>query len=340
MDWSQRVAQVVEQRNAASEPILKMITELKRDKTLSDSVRNKYLTELFETLSDKDITQGISAEANAYEMGTSFRASMNDLRRSKQALRNLGIRIFPGGLPRFRDRSFGRALGVAVPRTYQKSVPLNSVALKPETILRPTSGNALQNVFYIDHSRHIHSLKSRTVFHSLNELDAKLTHPLESGPPKRWSTEEAVLSAPGRLANAWHIYCFYGEAVLFIEVDRLTFSGTRYAPYWSTGQQTELGPSYRSFEGNGLAEGLKEVAEKISLAAPVPFLRLGVYHDGEGNILLDEITPHPGEIYAADLHAEVDKRLGRHFTEARARLFRDLFNGKAFPEFRFAYGVH
>ena len=84
------------------------------------------------------------------------------------------------------------------------------------------------------------------------------------------------------------------------------------------------------FLGSGISRQHIELAEKISLRIPVPFIRIDFLKSKDGPVF-GEFTPKPGNFQGFD--AETDAWLGKEFAEARGRLVADLMKGKTFTEF-------
>lgn len=336
MSWTERVQTVADERMAANKPVWDLIHKLNRDKELSSSEKHSYLKALYGSLSDKDVTQALVSEAATYQTGTSFRSSINDLRRVKSRMRKLGMNLFPGGNPKLKDRSFAAALGIPVPKTYSENVSFAKIELIPDSVLKPLQGSSSRGVFYVDQELKLHSIKNSIVYDSLQEAKAEVVEYKNLISANRWLLEEAILTSSGQPANDFKVYAFYGVAGMFLEIDRRQGSTTKYTTYDHSGRQIELGPGYLSVSGSGIPQGLRTMVEKLSSAAPVPFLRLD-FHHGEKGIYLGEITPHPGGTYSGELFEDVDNMLGQHFADAKARLYVDLLNGKRFPEFRAIY---
>lgn len=95
MDRYTRVKHATERRLAANKPIWGLITKIKKSSEISDSERDAFLTELYGSLSDKDVPQALVSEARKYNVGVSFRSSITDLLRTKSRMRKRGVNILP-----------------------------------------------------------------------------------------------------------------------------------------------------------------------------------------------------------------------------------------------------
>ena len=337
MDISHNVDAVIKARGEANQPVWNLIRKIKNDKSLSRGERHSYLSRLYNSLSDRDLQERNAGDSLLYDVGTSFRSGINDLRRTKQRMRLLDVELFPGGNPKLRDRAFAESLGVPVPKTFAAGVPLDEIELMPESILKPEKGSASKGVFFVDGSLKLHSMVTSQVYETLETARSEIERFSQSISTARWILEEAILTDQGEPAVDFKAYSFYGVVGLVLEIDRFTSSGRNLAAYSETGRQIKIGPKYGTIEGSGLPDGIREISRRVSLAAPVPFVRID-FHYGRNGLYLGEITPHPGGTYAGDLFEEIDIMLGQHFADAKARLYIDFLNGKKFPEFHSAYG--
>jgi hypothetical protein len=336
--WAERVRAAVQARQAANEPVWDLIDAINREKGLLPEDRDAYLGALYGVLSDKDVTQSTATQSAQFDMGTSFRSHINDLRRVKARLRGLGLSIFPGGNPKLKDRAYANSLGVPVPQTYVENIKLQEIQIIPGTIIKPVSGSSSLGVFFVDAQGKIHSIRTSETYESLDEASAEIDKYKDQISSNRWLVEEAILASTGKPAHDIKVYAFYGKPGMFLEIARGAGRTAKYATFDENGSQIGLGPRQESFPGTGLPEEIYTYVTKLSLAAPVPFLRLD-FHKGADAVYLGEITPHPGGTYAGQLYENVDAMLGQHFADARARLIRDLLRGKKFPEFQAAYEV-
>lgn len=339
MDYRQQIELAQKNHEDALTDLWRLIRDVKRDTSLNASTRRNYLTALYSPLSTKDLRGFFVSDSNKYDIGVSFRSSIGNMRRFKSRLRSYGWELAPGTNSKVRDREFGQRLGLRVPETYARNVVLEDLPILANTIVKPMSGAGAKGVMYVDASRRLHSVQSGRAYDSFSEASAEMRSANRLGLPTRWLAEEAVLSANGEPANDMKVYMFYGEPGIYLEIARR--AGARgqdlYAVHDATHRSISLGPKVSSFEGNGVPDDVLEKARRISLASPVPFLRVD-FHMGATECVLGEITPHPGGTYAGDLHDDVDRRLGELFIEAEARLFVDMLGGKAFEVYQEVYG--
>lgn len=71
-------------------------------------------------------------------------------------------------------------------------------------------------------------------------------------------------------------------------------------------------------------EELMEVARRMSLAIPRPFVRVDLY-DIDGRVVFGELTPRPGHLM--DYGPEQDERIGHLWERAQARVMNDALDG-------------
>lgn len=338
MEWAEQVRKATRKRIDANRPIWNLIKEVKKSSELSKNEKENFLAELYGSLSDKDVPAGLVSEAQNFNVGTSFRSSITDLIRTKRRMRQLGVNILHGNNPKLKDREFARALGVPVPKTYACEVELSEIPLVAQSIVKPVRGSSSKAVFYVDEALQLHSVRSSKKYWSFDEAASEISGYKSSISKDSWLAEEAILDSSGKPANDLKIYAFYGKAGMFLEIDRNSAPQPLNATFDDTGHPIRLGPTYKTFQGTNLPTEAWEMAEVLSLAAPVPFMRLD-FHHGANGLRLGEITPHPGGTYAGQLFDSVDKMLGRHYADAKTRLIIDLLNSKEFSEFKSIYDV-
>lgn len=337
MGWQERSDEAIETRLAANKPIWELARKIKRDCSISSSKRDRYLEALYSSLSDKDIHQSMVVDADKFEIGTSFRASLNELRRTKKHMRDLGVNLFPSDNDKIKDREFAKSLSVPVPEIYTHDVLFEEVELIPNTILKPLIGASAIGVFYIDEECQVHSMKTGRSYDTLHEAKTE-TRPYEKViSTDNWILEEYIRGFMNQPPHDFKVFSFYGELGMFLEIDRTRPDRPRYASYDESGEPMDRKEVELTFTGSGVPDSLRELSTRISLAAPVPFLRID-FHYGEDGIFLGELTPQPGGVHADTLFEELDRHLGQHFARAKARLYIDMLNGKPFPEFRRVYG--
>lgn len=336
MGWQDRVDELSKKRLDANGPVWDLISKIKEDRSLRAETQERYLAKLYNALSDKDVRQEMVMDSTKFEIGTSFRASLNHLRRTKDFMHRYGTSLFPGDNDKEKDRIFGGLLDIAIPENFQLDVPLKHIELVPQSILKPLIGTSSFAVFYVNHDLRLRSVRTARNYESLEEAYGEIRRFGEHISSNRWVVEEAILGPTGEPANDFKVFSFYGTVGMALEIDRTSSQQPRIAAYDENGNHIKRNLLEHTFKGSGIPSGAYEIADKISLASPVPFLRID-FHIGEDRIYLGEITPQPGGMHADRIYENLDRSLGRHFAEAEARLYIDMLDGKPFSEFREAY---
>ena len=131
------------------------------------------------------------------------------------------------------------------------------------------------------------------------------------------------------------VYTFYGE-VAFVMIRRVSthadISGARVRMLDASG--ADLGtvqrgrPSDRSITVPAQLTLMLETAGALSLAVPLPFVRVDLYGSGDDGVVLGELTPLPGD--SQPFTRAWDRRLGEMYDAAEARLQVDLANGRPY----------
>lgn len=223
-------------------------------------------------------------------------------------------------------------LGLDIPITRLHAVSHRDLQLSPGTVVKPLDGNMSKGV-YIVGKDDIVDLPRNMTLPSRDALRQNIAHDVSSGDVAEdaWIEERLVYSDhdPSAPARDIKFYCFYGVVGLALETVRSP--GVQRCWYGSDGQRTRTGKyTNRLFAGNGIPDGYMELAQRISLTVPAPFLRIDFLASPEGPVL-NEFTPKPGG--ASQFSAGTDVRLGKLMVASSGRLHTDLVNGKKFPEF-------
>ena len=228
-----------------------------------------------------------------------------------------------------QGQAFARRIGLKVPQTYQHDVPFSEIELRSGVVIKPVSGAGSKGVFSALAPDDIFSLGNNKQLSSFEELKAEgreYANRQKAG--DRWMVEDLILNAEGYLPNDLKMLTFYGKAVLVQEATRMP---TRVCYYDREGNKIRTGRyENMEFDGTGLLPEYIELAEKVSLKIPVPFIRIDFLKSKDGPVF-GEFTPKPGNFQGFD--AETDAWLGKEFAEARGRLVADLMKGKTFTEF-------
>jgi hypothetical protein len=235
--------------------------------------------------------------------------------------------------------------GVRIPTVYAVWQTLEEIDLTrlPETfVLKSAGGSTSRGVFPVrrDGAGYVQVDGSRTF--TAAELVEALARLAEQGKSRSpYFAEELVQDHSGSaLPHDVKLFCYYGEVgqVLIRDVP-------------VHGEDASLRKRYVRPDGTDLTEEVTEVqdpslplpphfeellrvGERLSLAVPLPFVRVDLYDTPHG-VTMGELTLVPGGRQAWTL--EHDTFLGRMVEAAEVRLWRDLATGRPF---RTLYGEH
>jgi hypothetical protein len=227
---------------------------------------------------------------------------------------------------------FASDLGLEIPITRLHSVSHSDLELAPETVVKPLAGIMSKGVYILGQET-ITDLPRNLSLPSVGALRDSIAHDLSSGDvaDDAWIEERLVFSDhdPSLPARDIKFYCFYGVVGLILETVRSP--EVQRCWYGSSGKVIRTGKyTDRLFAGNGIPDGYVELAKKISLSVPAPFLRIDFLASPDGPVL-NEFTPKPGG--SSQFGASIDHRLGNLMVAAAGRLHTDLVNKKVFQEF-------
>lgn len=132
---------------------------------------------------------------------------------------------------------------------------------------------------------------------------------------------EEVVECRGRPSYDWKVYVFRGEIALIEQIDRLG-GKTRfrhYLPDWTPALHAWLGRYDREdpLDGPVRPGELLETAATISMALPLPFVRVDLY-ESESQVFVGELTPFPGG--SVEHSPAWDRRLGEAWERGEAAL--------------------
>lgn len=316
------------------------LQEVRLSQAISEGDRRRMLSALYAQIGMKDVKQEFVLDVEAYDVGVSFRAQMVRLMHLKERLHSLDCTISPRENDKMRDRAFAEGFDIPTPRLLFHDLPTSEVSPEPDSIIKPMVGESSRGVFYVRPDSCLMSLKTRNVYPNFPEAVAEYERWTRANRDPRWIGERAVLDENGVPARDIKVFMFYGKVGLYREIVRFQdgVSGTLAVAYDENGRRVAYRDSDDPDHYADIPEGIDALATRISLASPVPFLRVDFLAGADGPVL-GEITPHPGGIYAGDAYDDIDRRLGRMFLEAEARLAVDLLNCKDFGDYFRAYGI-
>ncbi|QOC23793.1 hypothetical protein IC757_06610 [Wenzhouxiangella sp. AB-CW3] len=230
-----------------------------------------------------------------------------------------------------RATKFIDALGLRRPRVYSYGKSIDDVDIQPPCALKPAYGKGSHGVYLAFAEDSILKVKTTEKLSSIGELRDSVSLDMEQGrvPGDCWIVEE-LLGNEGCPAVDLKFFSFYGEIELVLEVTRYPLASRWSEPDGET-IESEFDLYDHYHDGVGATPEQLEVARRISLEVPAPFLRIDFVSSG-GELCFGEFTPRPGSY--ADFSRAMDQRLGLAFLKAEGRLADDLFNGKRFDTFR------
>lgn len=317
-----------------------VLHEVRTSEDLPGGERKKMLGSLYSELGMQDVAQEDVLDVGDYGVGVSFRAQMVRLMHLKESLASRGYVISPRENDKMRDRKFAEALGIPTPSLLFHDVPTVDVEVNPNSIIKPVKGESSRGVFFVRSDARLVSLKTRNVYLTFEEAAAEYSTWSGADADPRWIGEAAVLDQEGNPARDIKAFMFYGEVGLYREILRNAGRGPGpvTAAYDAQGRRIAYRGNDDPVRDAAIPAEVAEMAERISLSSPVPFLRVD-FLVGSGGPVLGEITPHPGGIYAGGASDKVDRAMGKMFLEADARLTIDHLRGKQFRDYLRAYKV-
>ncbi|MTI95321.1 MAG: DUF362 domain-containing protein [Firmicutes bacterium] len=147
-----------------------------------------------------------------------------------------------------------------------------------------------------------------------------------------WMLEELILKEKGATmpASDLKFYCFYGEVLLVVEIDRASQFG-KFC-YWDSDMNLADTGKFgdNQFNGVGFDKEHLEVVKKVSLEIPAPFVRIDMLNGYDG-LVLGEFTPRPGKFQ--NFNDKWDRKLGEAYRRAEGRIQTDLLSGKTFDAY-------
>ncbi|MGP5546795.1 ATP-grasp fold amidoligase family protein [Psychrobacter alimentarius] len=275
----------------------------------------------------KEVRQAYITPYMSLPSSYSHVAKQIEYMRFKQHLSAIDCNISPWNNNKKIDQEFVQSLGIPTPQLIQSECEFESIEFTESTVIKPSFDSSSRNVFYYFNSKNIVEVKTNYIFESLKEFKVEIARRKIQG---TWQIETLILNNEGKAAHDIKVYAYYGEIGAVLEIKR---EDKAYQCWYN--EKGEILESERLrqpwFEGTGFESQVIEYAKKISLNIPAPFMRIDFYKGADG-YYLGELTPHPGR-YFQEYSPELDKQLGKIFSKAEARLFRDLLNNKQFNKY-------
>lgn len=266
--------------------------------------------------------------------GLSFHAIM--LQRS-EAARHAGVRDRVWALDdKAAGYRFADALGVRRPASDLTPRKLADLAPAPPTVVKPARSTGARGVYLLMPGGEVIDLRQRDTLRSW-ERAADRARRLLAEPHSRvrdqWITEELILDGR-RPARDLKFFCFYGQLLFLVEIERLpTFRRVYLSP---DGQEITTGKSNTLTKPYGASKEQIALAERISLEIPAPFCRIDMLREGRTGAVVGEFTPRSGQFEEFD--QATDRLMGEAWVRAERRLLDDALAGKRFDAFTAATG--
>lgn len=234
-------------------------------------------------------------------------------------------------------------LGVRRPAAELRALPFDELSLAAPMVVKPRRSTGSKGCYLITSESSIVHVQDGKHFTSLSAMRDHAHELMKRGKdgralPDRWMSEELILEdrAAGTAASDLKYFCFYGEVLYILEVQRLD-GRSKYSFRRPDGTPFIPGSwKYEYFDGQGTTDAQMEQARQISLQIPHPFCRIDMLR-GEEELVFGEFTPRPGGFHR--FSSEWDRRMGEAWARAQNRLERDLLAGKSFEPFVRATGV-
>lgn len=228
---------------------------------------------------------------------------------------------------------FARAVNVPHPSVLVESSTLASLPLTPQSVVKPRIGVLSRGVFLIKSEDEIFDMTAGEMLSGYSALKRRARKYLDTNvvTVDDWLVEEMVFESSESDAAAHDIkfYMFYGEVGVVLETLRVP--EVKRCWYNSKAEVIRTGKYIdEAFAGPGFTTEEAELAKKISLEIPAPFVRIDFFRTASG-MILNEFTPKPSG--ADQFWPGVDTRLGLKLVQAQGRLLEDSLQGKRFESF-------
>lgn len=236
-----------------------------------------------------------------------------------------------------------RSHGVATPQVlgvWREVAEVSWDALPDHFVLKSNGGSTARGVLPLERTGNSFRLVDGT--RTLRAEDI-ITHFAQARGARGPFFAETLLSGSDeRLPDDIKIYVFYGQ-VAYVMVRRMPVHGAlaqaRVHMVTPSGEYLDVVQRGRDSDAGVPVPAqlplMVETATVLSLAVPLPFVRVDLYASGPDGVVLGELTPLPGD--SQTFTRAWDKRLGRMYDEAEARLQVDLTSGRPYEVL---YGTH
>jgi acylphosphatase len=315
---------------AVSEAFVRSTLRLRRGRKIDHSIMLQHIKSVPVEHLPESLSR--SSKDSTLEVGSSFTTEMW----AQTNLRNHYHKLYKHKLEylledKHNGHEFARSLNLRTPNIIARYIKLSDIQFAPNTVIKPASGGGSKAVFVIKSQHCILDLHGNRTLGNWDELQDAMKSALrvKHARSDSWLVEEFLQNTDGSIPTDLKMLTFYGKVAMVQEATRLP---TRVCYYNRDGNIIKTGRyENKLFPGTGLKQEYVELAERIGLTIPAPFLRIDFYKAPSGPVF-GEFTPRPGNFHQFDV--ATDRWLGSRFIEARARLMADLLGGKDFSEFQ------
>ncbi len=236
-----------------------------------------------------------------------------------------------------RAYRFADLLGIRRPAVLQARQAIDSLDLEMGHALKPPRGSGSRGVYLLHEGNRAVDLRCGIILPDRDSLRAALHADVAARrvPLDVWNVEGLIRDAatPSGLPDDWKFHCFYGEIMLMGHIRKLPqpmVFGLDHA--LRPTRWFQLDPTIPENPApQHPCQSFLDLARRISLALPSPYIRVDLMTSQEGPVL-SELTARPGVLHLHDL--ETDRFLGEALLQAEARLERDLMQGKPFLAYK------
>lgn len=226
---------------------------------------------------------------------------------------------------------FAHALGLQTPKIYQTDVSVNEIQFIPNSVIKPMYEDSSKGVMILHGDDNFKCLHSGRSFKGISRAYqyAKDLLKIKRVRIDKWMVEELIFGES--LAADIKFYCFYGQIGLILETQRIP--SVKRCWYDSNLNVVQTGKyDDNNFIGNqqSILKKLSDIACRISMEIPAPFVRIDFLQQGE-NLYLGEFTPIPGGYQY--FNRQWDTRLGEMYQRAMTRFTIDVAQGKIFEKY-------
>lgn len=227
---------------------------------------------------------------------------------------------------------FARALGLKVPEMYIDDVPFDAIVPRSHMVVKPIGMYGARGVFVVRNENDIFEINSGKVFRSWDSLQKHTRWLLNKNivEENKWMAQQFICDTEGNVAMDLKFFVFYGKVAMTAEMIRYPRILCDFRDSKGRIVQCNLYGEKDIFKGPGASNMEWQLAEKVSLEIPSPFVRIDFLR-GVDSLYFGEFTTQPAAI--GQLTKKVDHQLGVLYCEAEARLAADLIAGKKFELF-------